>query len=384
MRDEGPGTSPFAAPHGPVPPGWEDVRRVVAVRLDNVGDVIMLGPALRALRRTLPDAHVTLLGSNGGSRVAPLLPWVDGVMVERVVWQDAGGRLPLDPRREMALVERIAERRFDAALIFTSFSQSPWPPAYACYLAGVPVRAAQAADFGGSVLTHVVPALPREAHQVDRNLHLLRGLGFEDAGHHLEVDVPAPARASADHLLGEVGLAPDRPFVAMAAGASCAARRYPPGRFAEVGRLLADAGFPVVVVGSANEEELARPILEANTARTVRSLVGRTDLAELAAVLARAALVVTNDSGPMHLADAVARPQVVLFSGTDLESQWRPRRSPVRLLRRPTGCAPCYRFECPFDLACLDIPAEEVVEHCLALLEQVPDRSGGLCVGSGS
>ena len=367
-----------------VPPGWEGVRRVVAVRLDNVGDVLMLGPALRTLRRALPDAEITLLGSNGGSRGAPLLPWLDSVMVERVVWQDASARLPLDPGRERALVDRIAEGRFDAALIFTSFSQSPWPPAYACYLAGIPLRAAQAGDFGGSLLTHTVDALPREAHQVDRNLHLLEGLGFDPAGRHLEVAIPAPARAAAAALLAPLGLAPGDAFVALAPGASCVARRYPADRYAAVAGLLVDAGLPVVVVGGPGEEELARPVLEANAGRSVLSLIGRTGLAELAAVLAEAALVVANDSGPMHLADAVARPQVVLFSGTDLESQWRPRGSPARLLRRPTACAPCYRFDCPYDLDCLDIPPQEVVDHALDLLAQVPDRSGGLCVGSGS
>jgi ADP-heptose:LPS heptosyltransferase len=85
----------------------------------------------------------------------------------------------------------------------------------------------------------------------------------------------------------------------------------------------------------------------------------------------------------MHLADAVNRPQVVLFSGTDLESQWRPRRAPARLLRRATPCAPCYRFDCPIGLACLDIPPEEVVGHALDLLPAA-DRPGGVCVGSGS
>jgi lipopolysaccharide heptosyltransferase II len=374
-------TSPDAS--GVLPAEWRAVRRVLAVRLDNVGDLVMLGPALRALRHNLPDASVTLLGSNAGRAMGPLLPWVDSVMVERVVWQDAGGRLALDPARELALVQRLADERFDAALIFTSFSQSPWPPAYACYLAGIPLRAGQAADFGGSLLTHVAPSLPREAHQVDRNLHLLENLGFAVPSRHLEVGVPASARATADHLLEPLGLTGDTPFVALAPGASCAARRYPATRFAEVAGLLADAGLPVVVVGSDRETGLAAPILHANRGKPVHSLVGRTDLGELAAVLQRAALAVTNDSGPMHLTDAVDRPQVVLFSGTDLESQWEPRRAPARLLRRPTPCAPCYRFDCPFDLACLDIPAEEVVGHVLDLLPST-ERRGGVCVGSGS
>lgn len=351
-----------------LPSGWGDVRRAVAVRLDNAGDVVMLGPALRALRATLPGVHLTLMASPGGALAAPLLPWLDAVLPERVVWQDAQGRLALDPERELALVGRIAQHRFDAALIFTSFSQSPWPPAYACYLAGVPLRAGQAGDFGGSLLTDVVTPLAPEAHQVDRNLHLLEGLGFPLAGRHLEIEVPREAEESASALLEQAGVDVGDPFVALAPGASCAARRYPPERFAAVASSLADTGMAVVVLGSAAEVGLAEPILKATIGRPVVSLVGRTTIPELAAVLGRACLVIANDSGPMHLADALDRPMVVLFSGTDHESQWRPRRAPARLLRRPTPCAPCYRFTCPYDLACLDIPPEEVVEHAVDLI----------------
>ncbi|MDQ3978699.1 MAG: glycosyltransferase family 9 protein [Actinomycetota bacterium] len=357
-----------------LPSEWASIRNLLVVRLDNVGDLVMLSPALRTLRASLPETRITLMASAAGPQVAPLLPWLDDLMVERVVWQDASGQLELNPDRERALVEQIAARHFDAALIFTSFSQSPWPPAYACYLAGIPLRAGQSADFGGSLLTNSVPALEREAHQVDRNLHLLESLGFVVRDRHLEVAIPIEAQAAAAQLLAGFGLERDQPFVALAAGASCAARRYPPERSAEVATRLADTGLPVVVLGGPREVDLLQPVLDRNRGRPVWSLVGRTSVAELAAVLARAAIVVTNDSGPMHLADAVGRPQVVLFSGTDLESQWRPRASPSRLLRRPTACSPCYRFDCPFELECLDIPAEEVVDHVLDLVGGTVDR----------
>src|SRR5215218_5683888 len=143
-----------------LPSGWENVRRVLAVRLDNIGDVVMLGPALRTLHECLPGARITLMASPAGSQVAPLLPWVDDVITERVIWQDASNAMPLDPAREAALVETIRARAFDAAVIFTSFSQSPYPPAYACYLAGVPIRIGQSKEFGGSLLTQWVRALP--------------------------------------------------------------------------------------------------------------------------------------------------------------------------------------------------------------------------------
>lgn len=352
---------------GAAPPHW---RRVLAMRPDNVGDVIMLGPALRALRASLPEAHITLLASPAGAQVAPMLAPVDEVMIERVVWQDASGRLPLDPARERRLVQRISAGAFDVALAFTSWAQSPWPAAYACYLAGVPVRAGESKEFGGSLLTHAAEPLGDEAHQVDRNLHLLEALGVPPAGRHLDLALPPDAEANAARLLADVGIDDAAPFICLAPGASCAARRYPPQRYAEVAALLAErSGLPVVVVGSDRELELAQPILACGHDR-VRSLVGCTGVTDLAAVIARSHLVLANDSGPMHLGDAFTRPMVVLYSGTELESQWRPRRAPSRLLRRPTPCSPCYRFDCPYDMACLDIPPDEVVHHALALLEE--------------
>src|SRR5207249_6845425 len=93
---------------------WRGVRQVLAVRLDNIGDIVMLGPALRTLREVLPHARITLIASPAGSQVAPLLPWVNDVLTERVVWQDASGGMPLDPGRELGLVETIRARDFDA------------------------------------------------------------------------------------------------------------------------------------------------------------------------------------------------------------------------------------------------------------------------------
>ncbi|MDQ4077193.1 MAG: glycosyltransferase family 9 protein [Chloroflexota bacterium] len=352
------------------PNGWENVRRILAIRLDNIGDVVMLGPALRTLRQALPEASITLMASPGGSQVASLLPWVDDVMVHRAIWQDASGTMPLDPAREQALVETIWARGFDAAVIFTSFSQSPYPPAYVCYLAGVPVRLGQSKEFGGSLLSQSVKPLPDDVHQVDRNLHLLESAGFSVAGRHLELSVPSDIQSKADCLLCHIGVDPYAPFIVLAPGASCAARRYNPLRYAAMVPMLAtQTGLPIVVIGSTCEAELVAPILAAGSKYGISSLVGQTSVPELAAIIRRAALVVANDSGPMHLADAFQRSMVILYSGTEYESQWRPRSAPTKLLRRPTDCSPCYRFQCPYQMECLDIPPTEVVAEALVLLE---------------
>jgi lipopolysaccharide heptosyltransferase II len=357
----------------PLDANWEKVRRLLVVRLDNIGDVVMLSPALRTLKQALPEAHLTLMASPAGSQVASLLPWVDEVMTYRATWQDASFNMPLDPSREMELVETLRARQFDAAVIFTSFSQSPYPPAYVCYLAGIPIRLGQSKEFGGSILSQWVRAVPDALHQSERSLHLLEQAGFEIARRHLELSIPPEIEASANHKLREKGIDPNAPFIVLAPGASCAARRYDPQRFAEVApKLMEQSGLPIVLLGSAREAELVEPILAAAQGYPLVSLLGQTDVPELAAVIRRSALLIANDSGPMHFGEAFLRPMVILYSGTELESQWQPRFAPTRLLRRPTHCSPCYNFKCPSNMECLDIPPDEVVAEALSLLK-VPE-----------
>ncbi len=356
------------------PERGREPRRLLAVRLDNLGDVVMSGPALRALRRRWPDAAITLLASPGGAAAARLLPWIDEVVVHRAVWQDASNALPLDPAREQAFIGALAARRFDAAFIFTSFSQSPWPPAYACYLAGIPFRAGHAHGFGGSLLTVQAASLPGAAHQVDRNLAVVEAAGVEVDDRMLAVRPPPEAEAAARRALAVAGVGDDEPFAVVAPGASCAARRYDAGRYADVAAGLARAlSCPVVITGSLREAALVEDVRARAGSAAVRALPCDVDIAALAAVLSRARLLVANNSGPMHLADAADCPMVILFSGTDLEEQWRPRRAPSILLRRPTTCRPCYRFECPYRMECLDMPAAEVVAAAVSL--SAPVRS---------
>ena len=357
--------------------------RILAVRLDNIGDVIMLGPALAAVRATLPRASITLLATPGGSQAAPLLPWIDDVMVHRVLWQDISGTWPLDPARELALVNEIASRQFDAALIFTSFTQSPHPPAYVCYLAGIPHRIAQSREFGGGVLTQWVRPLSDDAHQVERNLHLLRSAGFAVPEANLEIRIPVAAQAAADRLLAESGIAPGEPFVALAPGASAAARRYDPERYGMVAAALGGrphpvTGAPMTVVMLGSEREIATLGGMAAGGAGVVSLAGRTSVPELAGIINRAALTLANNSAPLHLADALRRPMLIMYSGTEWESQWQPRVAPATLLRRPTACSPCFAFQCPYRMECLDFQPSEVVAAAVELLRATHREAEGL------
>lgn len=354
---------------------FKDVTHALVVRLDNIGDVVMLSPALRSLRRAMPKARLTLMVSPAGAAAAALLPEVDEIFVQRALWQDARGAMPFQPEREQDLVQELRRRRCDAAFIFTSFSQSPYPAAYLCYLAGIPLRVAQSREFGGGVLSHWVRPLPDATHQVDRNLHLLKEVGFaEVGGRALRLKVDREAEARVEALLRTHGVR--RGFVVIAPGATCSARRYPLARYGDVAARLQAMHHNVVIAGGVADQEAGQAI--AGAVPGVVSLCGQTSLAELVALLRRARLLIANDSGPMHIGDAVCCPMVILYSGTELEEQWRPRFAPTRLLRRPTACSPCYRFECPYDRECLAISPSEVASQALALLgESVREVADG-------
>ncbi|MBI2939155.1 MAG: glycosyltransferase family 9 protein [Chloroflexi bacterium] len=328
----------------------------------------MCGPALRALRAGLPDARIVLWASPGGGPAAGLLEEVDDVFITRAIWQDLG-RLPFDPERERSLIADLARPQFDGLVIFTSFAQSPFPAAYVGYLAGIPLRAGQSREFGGAVLTDAVVPLPDEAHQVDRNLRLVEELGFSSDGTDLRLRLPEDAAGGIQAQLAANGIQSDCPLVLLHPGASCPSRTYPVGRYAEVARLLRkETGWSVIVTGVERERSLAEEIVRAAGAV---SLAGQTTLPELAALVARARLVICNNTSVMHLADALRAPLVVLFAGTELVEQWQPRGAPARLLRHLTPCSPCYAFECRYQHECLDVSPAEVVGAALGLLNQV-------------
>ena len=360
---------------------WRDARNILAVRLDNIGDVVMLGPALRAIKETLPTARITLLASQAGATAATLLPWVDDVMVWRPVWQDVGNRIPFEPVREVKQVAELAARRFDAALIFTSFSQTPHVPGYACYLAGIPLRAGESKEFGGSTLTSELRSGPDEMHQAERNLRLVEHLGFGARDRDLAVSISDEARASATQMLLRAGVRPDAPYILLHPGASAQARRYPAERYGAVACQLAALGWEVIVTGTERERALIENVIQ--RAPDAHLLMGTTSLAEYAALVERAALVICNDTLPMHLADATRTPEVVLYAGTEYEEQWRPRATHARLLRRQTSCQPCYLFDCPIGQPCLDIPPEEVVQAAETMLADTSVRGHDLARARG-
>lgn len=350
----------------------DSFERILTIRLDNIGDVVMLGPALRALREAYPGAQITLLGSPSGSQAAPLLPWVDETISWRASWQEIAENPIVAPQKERDLVHILTQRHFDAAFLFTSFAQSPYPPAYACMLAGIPVRVGQSKEFGGAILSHWVHPLPDLIHQVDRNLHLLRAVEIPVRTDALELQVQPADQQRVEKLLARLHIQKSQPYLALAPGASAAARRYSEARFAEAARtLVSTTGLPILIIGGPREAS-AYPTLEtlAHQHPRVHSLIGQTSVPEMAGLIQHAQLVLANNSSAMHISAAFHRPMVILFSGTEVLEQWAPRDQSARFLNIRTPCSPCYNFNCPYQMECLDLHPQEVAAAALALLKE--------------
>ena len=356
---------------------WSEAKRVLAVRLDSAGDVLMTGPALRALQRGAKDREVVLLTSRSGAEAGRLIDGVADVWeyeapwVKRAKLLDGAASVSVGP--DFAAIERLAAAHFDAAVIFTVYSQSALPAAMLCRFAGIPLRLARSRENPYELLTDWERETEPEQdlrHEVERQLTLVRTIGCDDPGDGPLLRISDSARASAIRLLEEAGVGRDRPWAVVHAGATAESRRYPPEAFASAIRLLvADYRWQIVLTGSASEAALVEEI------RTLAgvpcaSLAGRLSLEELSALIDAAPLLISNNTAPVHVASAVGTPVVDLYALTN--PQHTPWGVPSRVLFRDVPCRWCYSSVCrQADHPCLaGVAPEEVVAASLELVEE--------------
>ncbi|MBV9855924.1 MAG: glycosyltransferase family 9 protein [Streptosporangiaceae bacterium] len=336
---------------------------VLVVRLDSAGDVLLAGPAVRAV--AAGARRVVLLAGPRGRAAADLLPGVDEVLTWECPWVDLE---PGPTRRDdvLAMADTIRSADASQAVILTSYHQSPLPTALLLRLAGVPHVTAASEDYPGSLLD-VRHRLPETGlHEVERMLSVAEAAGFAPpADQRLRLRAPLP---DVSGLLNDSGLLSDsglrdgrglagrglaggdgpaagaRPYVVVHPGAAVPARAPLAEHCAGYVTALAADGWPVIVTGAPAERALTRQV----AAGCAVDLGGRTGLAELAAVLAGAAAVVTGNTGPAHVAAAVGTPVVSLFAPTVPLERWRPWRVPhVVLGDQGAPCAGSRARSCP-------------------------------------
>ncbi|ODT46898.1 MAG: glycosyl transferase [Nitrospira sp. SCN 59-13] len=352
---------------------WRSARRVLAVRLDALGDVIMTGPALRALKQAHPDRHLTLLTSSGGTEAARLMPFVDEIISYGAPWMKASRRQSSATDQEM--IRELSARQFDAAVILTVYSQNPLPAAMLCHLADIPLRLAHCRENPYQLLTDWVPEREPEQgfrHEVRRQLDLVATIGARSTDDRLTLTVPEQTLDDAMLLLDRLsGGKPER-VVVLHPGATALSRRYPPDQFAVVARRLAlDLDRVVLFTGVEEERPLVEAVRRAMCAPS-HALAGCLDLPQLAGLISQVPLVISNNTGTIHIAGAVGTPVVDLYALTN--PQHTPWMVPHRVLFHDVPCKYCYRSICPSGHhECLTlVTPDEVVGAAVDLLEHHP------------
>jgi ADP-heptose:LPS heptosyltransferase len=348
------------------------VTRSLVVRLDNIGDVLLAGPAVRAVAAA--SEHVVALCGPRGRAAAELLPGVDEVLQFHAPWIDPDGH-PVVAADVEELVERVRMVRIDEAIVFTSFHQSALPTALLLRLAGVATIVGNSEDYPGTLLD--VRHLPDDTHhEVERNLALAATLGHGlpagDDGR-LQIRRRSPARRRPF----------DDPFVVVHPGASVPAREWGVEGHRAAVRALVAAGWHVAVTGGAAERDLTAAVAAVDAHRhRVADLGGSTDLAGLADVIDQADAIVVGNTGAAHVAAAVGTPVVSLHAATISADRWGPWRTPTVVLGdQDIACRDCRARRCPVPgHPCLGrVRATDVVtavEALVAAHRPILDREG--------
>lgn len=323
----------------------------IVVRAPNwIGDAILSLPALESLRKNFPQVQIWIAARE----------WVKDLFTS---YHFIKGVIPLSNLDSLkgvrSAAKNLKESNFDTGILLTNSFSS----AFLFYLAKIPERWGYTRDGRGILLTRSVTPKGREelSHQLNYYLELISGLGLKTYPSEINLPLTQEEKTSAKEMLLSLNIDLKRPLVVLNPGASYGpAKRWPASRFAEVARLFQQRkNAEILIIGSSDESELAESIVSSMTKKPL-SLAGKTNLRLLAGLISHAAVFVTNDSGPMHLANALKTPVTAIFGPTDPRLTG-PFQEPAMVIKKEVLCWPCSYRECPFDHGCMmKIEPEEV------------------------
>lgn len=344
-----------------------------------VGDAVMTMPAIRAIKRARPDDTCTLLVKPWVAALFDSDPSVDEVLHYAEEHEGFMGKF--------RLASMLRQHQFNSAILLQNAIDAAIPP----FLARIPERIGYSRDGRGLLLTHALPhrGEDRDLHHIDYYLKLLDSAGIPPAGRDTWIYMDIQERLDARAKLATL----KRPIVGINPGASFgSAKMWLPKRFSQVARrVVEDLGGSAVIFGGPAEVEIAasiaEPLAEHTKAGRTLDLAGKTSLRELMRLMSECDAIVSNDSGPMHIADALGVPLAAIFGSTSWQLTG-PRKPSSHVITAGLACSPCFRRVCPEskdgDLKCME--AIEVDEVFDALRNMLPrksavllDRDGTLC-----
>ncbi|MDP3703436.1 MAG: lipopolysaccharide heptosyltransferase II [Candidatus Omnitrophota bacterium] len=342
-------------------------KRILVIRLDRLGDVILSTPVLQALRSHFPHAFIAMMVRPECNDIVEGNP-----SINEVILYDKDGA----HRRVTATVRFARQLKrfdFDTALVLHPSHRSHWIP----WLARIPVRVGYDRKCGW-LLTHCIPHRKQEGnkHEAGYTLEMLDVFGIRPLASAPFVPIHERAKRRVADLLAESSIQPSDQLVAIHPSASCISKRWMPDRFAQVAdRLAQEQGLKVCLVAGESDAHVAHQVAQGMHHAPV-NFAGRLSVAELAALLKRCRLLISNDSGPVHVAAAVGTPVVDIFGRNQRglsPLRWGPLGEGHVILHKEVGCVTCLAHNCDIEFLCLtSLSVEEVYQAAVTILKQRP------------
>ncbi|MCM8780671.1 MAG: lipopolysaccharide heptosyltransferase II [Candidatus Omnitrophica bacterium] len=340
-------------------------RRILIVRTDRIGDVVLSTPVIKALRDSYPDAYIAMMVSAHAKPILDGNPYLDKVIVydkrkrHRSWWNS------------MRFCFDLRKIRFDLALILHPTNRVH----LITFFAGIPRRIGYNRKFG-FLLTDRIRHLKQqgEKHELEYNLDLVRYLGIQPKDKSLFMPINPQSERWVDELMQREGIKESDRILAIHPGASCPSKLWPCDRFAQVAdRLIEKYGFKVLVVAGTKDVGLAQDLIQ-HMHHPAINLAGKTSILQLASLLKRCQLFISNDSGPVHIASAVSTPVISIFGRNQKglsPKRWGPIGKKAHFIHKEVGCIECLAHNCKRDFACLKaITVEDVLGVADSILNQ--------------
>lgn len=340
-------------------------RRILIIRTDRMGDVILSTPVLTAFKESFPESHVAMMVRDYTRPLVEGHPDIDEILVDEPDGRFAG------PGGFFRLVRLIRSFRFDTALVL----HPSFRLALMCLLAGIKVRAGTAYRAYSFLFNKRIKLHRKKSgmHECDLNMRMASALGAHAEKVVFKIDIPDPAKASLAQKLKSRGLGSERPYIVIHPGSGGSALDWPPEKFAGLAtKITKELKLPVVVTGSQNEKELVDKVAAQGEDNVFR-LDGQLDTKELAALLQSSSLVIANSTGPLHLADAVGARVIGLYCPLQpcRPERWGPYSQLDSVIMPPiSGCTQC-KGNCSYHNCMELITVEKVFEAVKAKLRSI-------------
>jgi len=335
-------------------------KKILVFNVNWLGDVIFTSPIFKALKEWEPSCHVTCMAVPRVRDILSCIPGIDDVIVydERGIHKSILGKI--------RLVRRLSRCRFDMVFLL----HRSWTRALLVFLAGIPQRIGYDLKNRGWLLTHRIEPLTATAHRGDHYLQVLEGYGIPVNDRRCRLEVDDSSQRDVHELLQKHGIQQKEPFVVLHVAGNWDLKRWPHNNFATLAQTLADHfHLKVVIPGTSRDIPLAQEIKRLSN-KPIVVLAGQTNLKQLVSLMQRARLLISADSGPMHIASCVGTPLVALFGPTRPEITGPRGIQEAFILQKDVGCnqEPCYNLACKNNKCMQAISVDEVVRSVEKIL----------------